>query len=194
MEPFLTQLLHAEAEIVMQANKVWAQQALDKCLIFLKAGIAAAQPFILTAPLKAALGTVSSILVIGAVFAGLWYSGAFSQNMQTPEPPAIMVDVPVEGTVLFAGGEENFPFVNPERAEAQASTEYGDLTAFEWWITPSEDETVLFSGRGGIVETELIQLQEQGTDGEYTLTFRMKDVQGATYTLTCAITIKTTET
>jgi len=135
------------------------------------------------------IGIVSTV-AISAALVSIYYPSASPDGK---EAMILTSTIPIitEGDIVFSDGETDLNTVNPHYAVVWATNDRGELFANRWWITRAENDTVLYNGAGASVDTALIDLQETGSDGIYTLWFEMEDREGATYTLQRQFTIET---
>jgi len=131
---------------------------------------------------------LAACLVAAGVFSGnvlLKTNGpADEQPPQAGGAPAIDVAAPDNGEVVFSGGDEANTQVNPLHVSAAASDETGILTIESWQITAQDDEAVLFKGNDGDADAALAGLVKNGPDGEYIISFLMRNNTGHAYTFT----------
>jgi predicted DNA-binding protein (UPF0251 family) len=182
----LGQALHMESGSLGLGNEAWAQKLVDGCARHIQTP--AAPPEAATSSLKKGLFFGGGGAAVVAVVAALLWTGA--PEPASPAPPAEL-SAEATGSVVLTGGDAENPHVNPTKAVAKGEGGSGGIKAGYWWITPADSETVLYSGQGGVVEEPLAGMQARGEDGEYLLSFKMKDAADHTYTLKCNILILT---
>ena len=129
---------------------------------------------------------VITFLATGGLLAG----GVFRepQNTAAIEQPAV---IDVVGEIVFSGSDALVEHLNPKQASVWADNELGALASQNWWVSALGSEDVLYSGEGDSVDEALVHMYSSGEEGEYELSFRMKDETGKTYTLTRQFTIRT---
>jgi len=189
MGSLLVHALRQEAQVFALSNTAWVQQAVINC------------PTIIGGTTKGvAVGaglvkTVAAVAATAAITAGAW-AGVSSLNQKEAEPPPppppsppIIVQTS-DYKVLFSGSDNSASQINPKGASAFVDTDHGEMKARFWWITPKGlSGNILFSGAGGVVDSTLKSMRDEGMDGDFTIYFRMEDAAGNTYTLTRDFTI-----
>jgi len=178
--PLLSQVFQQEATLVAPTSNAWLSQVATVSQPAMQ-GKAAAVAIAKVAPLKLIVGVAAAAVAVSS--AVLITTPASSANAQDTGTPPAVVNMDAAGQVVFTGGDSVYPFVNPTQAVAQTSSEFGALTIHNWWISPIDSDTVLFSGDGGVVTTPLTQMQDKKMYGEYMLRFSVEDARGGTYTL-----------
>ena len=129
------------------------------------------------------VGSVIAAAVTTTAVALSIYLGAMAYQGTNAEP--VLTDY----VIALSGGYSASSQINPRSAVASASTQYGELIAVSWQITPVGSDEVLYSGEGASISTELIQLQEDGAYGDYVIGFLMEDESGNSYWMSRQITI-----
>ncbi|MCL2889037.1 MAG: sigma-70 family RNA polymerase sigma factor [Eggerthellaceae bacterium] len=173
----LTQVLHEEAALVSFAPEQWIETAISNSA---EIGGTSAPKSALTAGLSGFLRATGIIVIAAAaIVAILLYGGGLLFNPEySLDPPA-----PVEGSIIFPGDATSQGHINPTSASAWASDNTSELSAQSWSITAFGSEEVLYSGLGGSVSAELVLMQRNGEDGEYSIRFYMEDAAGNRYLL-----------
>jgi len=188
----IKQALHGEEQLFFIANAKKIQRLAERSLasffaMKLASGMAVpgkimAKSVRLSSYLFPVVGTCTVAITAAAAFGAV--SAQIADNQPLPTPPALVqeADVSTEGGIIFSGGDLMFEHVNPQDATVWARNSSGALTAYAWWITDMDGETVLH-GSGGSVEDVFSQLRESGRAGQYVLHFSMEDDLGGLYTL-----------
>ena len=201
--PMLTQVMQQEAAGFPGAHAGWMQDLINNAATIAESTttVAAAAGATATAASAAGIkgakgggaaaaaanpaGIVATVAAAVAVSVGVLVAAPLMQEQ--PEPPPI---VAAEYEITFSGGTVEDGHINPSKAVAHAYTpERGDMTATEWRITSEEDDTVLYSGSGGVVDDAFAQMKANSQKGSFILSFDMKDNFGENWTLSREFTI-----
>ena len=129
------------------------------------------------------LCVLSVVLIIVGIIAGTWFGGLYFQG---PVDPHIALASPVEGRVVFSGGVNyrGTDRVNPARAMPILEGIQEEIRILHWWIVEVESEDILYVGEDDGLENALAVLREGRVNGEYTLYFRLEEIQsGITHLL-----------
>jgi len=191
----IRQALHSEAISFMPPDADWPGQILENCReqasnIDHGTEITSVRPSAAPKP-----GAAPVFVITAAVAAAVVIFAVFSQNgegLPQAAPPITEQTTPQiqEYDVLFSGGDIDLDYVNPQQATVWARDEYGELSALGWHITTSgSEETVLYSGSGGIVKGVFEEMREQGEEGTFMLYFSMEDPSGFRHTVYRSFTI-----
>ena len=184
LDALITQSLQHGAETFVPAGKGAVQSALDGCM-----------PYIKSMALKDAAGAsagISSGLKIGIVAAvaaaavGFWvFASPGPQPGDDASPaPVASADAHAVGDLQFSGGDPSYAYLNPLHAVPVTNSDYGELAVQGWKITTTDGQNTLFSGDGEDADSALAAMQQRGEDGEYILTYTLKDAKGKSYELT----------
>jgi len=174
----LTQVLNQEAAVLPSVPDAWITQAMGLKSHAVKTAVAATTAKALSSSI---LAVTLAVATATAVLAVLWVSGTFSGQNHILLPLYTVQEA--SGTVVFSGGDALYEYINPVRAVAETSSEYGAMIVRAWRITSEDGRTVLYSGEGGNIGDILVQMQSRNEDGEYLLLFSLEDAMGGTYTL-----------
>jgi len=180
--PLLSQVLQQEASLIAPASNALISHSVAASQQFVQ-GKAAVAVVAKAAPLKLIVGVAAAAVAVSTtILITTPPSDAKAQDTATPAA-ALDLSTDAAGQVVFSGGDADYPFVNPTQAVAQTSSDFGELTIHNWWISPIDSNTVLFSGDGGVVTEPLTRMQDQKMYGQYMLRFSVEDAMGGTYTL-----------
>jgi len=169
----LTQAMWDEAATLPYMNRVFVERVVDIGLS--KSGLAkAARKVSGRFAQDLAIGTALVMLAVTAVI-GFWLSGRFTETEAAP--------VATEGKIIFTDADMSPVTVNPVHLDAWARNSRGELTAQRWWITRSDSEEMLSSGKALDADDVLEKMIGDGEVGQYTLYLIVKDAAGCTYTL-----------
>ena len=203
----LMDILREESAICTASDVTWVEQAVSRCNEIIAtpgaleaigaigaasvAGIAAAGAKVSAGVTGAALNnTIIAPLLAVTASAVIAVAGLASYPVEQ-EPPATRIAVEnIEYAVVFAGGA-GAEHINPAFARAVTDSSHGAFIAYEWTIMPASagEDSVLFSGKGGVVDEAFAQMVSGGMSGGYILCFVMEDAAGTKYLLSREFTI-----
>jgi hypothetical protein len=184
----ITSVLHEEAAAVTIANAAWIQRKITLCLSIFHYAKSLASNIPLAAKPSALRVFLAPILIVSAAIATVTIIHISLRTFwDTPPPPPEPLYTYVEqnailpavGEIIFTGDEDGPEHVNPRHAEATINNGFNVLTAHDWRITALENnDTVLFQGDGGVIESAFSQMIENGMDGHYILHITFEDEIG----------------
>lgn len=181
--PLLIQVLQYEAAQTAVAPPEWITQAVNSGAAYAGATAEAATGAAAgIAAVKAMFGSLAvvatTVVAVPVIVISMWISGVFdSGNIWQAGIEAGIT----QGEITFSGGEVNCETVNPKHVAVWANNEGGGLIIYNWRITASGSEIILYSGESAAADEALVQMFSRGEDGIYTLCFLMEDTAGGTY-------------
>ena len=182
MGQLLGQLLGEQAGRIPITDSAWIEHVMNSCANTIT-GTAAGGVGVASVVTKASVSLIKPVVIAASFLtvmvstAGIWYSF----GPQKPLPPLIPAAQEITGSVEFSGGESGVEHLNPKDATVTTSGGSGEITVVGWVVTMPDGETTVLSGDDDNVSKAFTELFTTGADGEYFLTYSLKDTYGREY-------------